>query len=472
MSQTKWEIISEDILETQQKYAEKTRELLIKRYPRPLLAYVHSFGCQQNVSDGEKIMGMLYEMGYGFTDTVENADLVIYNTCAVRENAHFRVFGHVGALKPIKEQRPDMIIGLCGCMMQQSAVADKIKKSYPYVDIVFGTHAMHTLPQLLYQRLTGSKRMFSIENSDGSIVEGLPVKRIGSVKASLPIMYGCDNFCTYCVVPYVRGRERSRKPQDILCEVKKLVAEGYREITLLGQNVNSYGKGLEEEIDFSDLLSQINAVEGDFQIRFMTSHPKDCTKKLIDTIAACQKVCNHIHLPVQSGNNRVLKEMNRKYTVEDYLALIDYARKTIPGITFSSDIIVGFPGETYEEFLDTLALIKKVRYTALFTFIYSPREGTKAAKMEDPVPEEEKSKWLRQLLTEQSNIRQEMQEALIGKKLRVLAEGKGKSGDGYLTGRNVSGDIVEFSGEENLIGSFVDVQVEKALNWAVFGKLV
>ncbi|MCI8649230.1 MAG: tRNA (N6-isopentenyl adenosine(37)-C2)-methylthiotransferase MiaB [Anaerotruncus sp.] len=454
----------------QQDYANLASKLLCERYGRSPLAYVHSFGCQQNLSDGEKISGMLAQMGCNFTDSPEKADLVIYNTCAVRENAEDRVLGNVGALKPLKKQRSNMIIGLCGCMMQQQQMADKIKRSYPYVDLVFGTHALLELPQLLYQRLSGQSRQFSTADSDGCIIEGLPLRRDGTIKANLPIMYGCDNFCTYCIVPYVRGRERSRLSSDILAEAQELVAQGYREITLLGQNVNSYGKGLEEQIDFADLLRRINAIEGDFILRFMTSHPKDCTPKLIDAIAECEKVCNHIHLPVQSGSDRVLTMMNRHYTIAQYEALIAYARKKILDVTFSSDIIVGFPGETYEEFQQTLALIKRIGYTALFTFIYSPREGTKAASMEDPVPYAEKSRWMQELLAVQSQIREQQQAQQIGRTLRVLADGEA-SESGWLSGRTVSNDIVQFAAPKQKLGSFVDVTIERALNWALFGRL-
>lgn len=463
--------VGNEELKMQMEYAERAKALLSQRYSHPPMAHVHSFGCQQNQSDGEKIKGLLAEIGYGFTDQVENADLIIYNTCAVRENAQDRVFGNVGALKSIKQERPDMLIGLCGCMMQQNSVSEKIKKSYPYVDLVFGTHALHLLPELLFKRVSGEKRQFFNAESPGRIVEGLPLRRDGSIKANLPVMYGCDNFCSYCVVPYVRGRERSRRPEDILSEARELARQGYREITLLGQNVNSYGKGLPEPVDFSDLLREINGIEGDFQIRFMTSHPKDCTRKLIETIADSKKVCRHIHLPVQSGSNRVLKAMNRRYTVEGYLELIDYARKCIPGITFSSDIIVGFPGETYEEFRQTVELIQQVRYHTLYTFIYSPREGTKAASMDDPVPGKEKSRWLRELLAEQDIIRGELQNDLVGKSVRVLADGEGKSGEGWISGRTASNDIVEFIAPKETIGSFVTVEIERALNWASFGKL-
>lgn len=453
-------------------YTAEARRLLAERYGHPPAAHVHTYGCQQNVSDGEKIKGLLAMLGYGFTDTAEEADLVIFNTCAIRENAESRVFGNVGALKPVKLRRRDMLIGLCGCMMQQEGIAEKIRASYPYVDLVFGTNALHQLPELLYRRLSGEKRQFDLDGRDGEIVEGLPLRRAEGVKANLPVMYGCDNFCSYCIVPYVRGRERSRSPEKILEEARRLAAEGYREITLLGQNVNSYGKGLAEPVDFADLLEQVNGIPGNFRIRFMTSHPKDCTEKLIDAMARCEKVYPHLHLPVQSGSNQVLERMNRRYTVEKYRSLIDLARERIPGITFSSDLIVGFPGETRADFLQTLALVRQVRYNTLFTFIYSPRPGTKAAAMEDPIPASEKTAWFQELLDEQSRIREEIQAGMIGKTVSVLAEGPGRSGEGWLCGRTAANDIVEFTGPPEAAGSFVNVEIDRALNWALFGKKV
>lgn len=437
-------------------------------YPK---AFVRTYGCQGNVADGEKLKGMLEEMGYELIDSPEGADFVLYNTCAIREHAEDRVFGNVGALKNNKRKNPSMLIGLCGCMMQQEHVAGRIKKSYPYVDLVFGTHAMHRFPELFYQALSSHRRVFEISESDGVIAEGLPTHRDGQYKAWLPIMYGCNNFCTYCVVPYVRGRERSRQPDDILAEAKELIFQGYKDITLLGQNVNSYGNDLQNGIRFPQLLQQINDLEGEFRIRFMTSHPKDCTHELIDTIARCDKVCNHIHLPVQSGCSRVLAAMNRRYTRESYLSLIEYAKEKIPDVSFTSDIIVGFPGETYEEFLQTVSLIEEVRYDSLYTFIFSPRKGTKAYDMPDPVSQEEKGKWFRELLDVQEKIGEERYQSLVGQTLRVLPEGKGKTGEGYLTGRSDANVIVDFPGDESLIGTFVDVTITKALNWAVLGEL-
>lgn len=452
-------------------YEDQVLELVNQRYDEMPLAYVHSYGCQQNVSDGERLKGLLAVMGYGFTDNVELADLVLFNTCAVRETAQDRVYGNVGALKPLKKAKPSMIIALCGCMMQQDEVVAKIKKSFSYVDIVFGTNAVHQFPYMLFERLSGSGRVF-VKQEESFVVEGLPVKREGSVKAWLPIMHGCNNFCSYCIVPYVRGREVSRAPEAILAEAKEILAEGYKDITLLGQNVNSYGLGLTPEVNFSYLLREIDKLDGEFWLRFMTSHPKDCTKELIDTIAASKHICRSIHLPVQSGSNRILAQMNRRYTVEEYLELIDYAREKIPGVTFSSDIIVGFPGETREDFLLTLELIKRVKYNVLYTFIYSKRSGTVAAKMEDPISSKEKSKWFRELLALQEEISYPVNRSLIGQTIRVLVDSKGKSGDDYIAGRNESGTIVEFEGSMDLIGRFVDVKITRAMNWAVFGELL
>lgn len=447
------------------------KEKFMKTGIQPVV-YSHTYGCQQNVSDGEKINGMLSEMGYILCASPDEADLVLFNTCAVRENAEDRIFGNVGALKRAKRRNPGMIVALCGCMMQQDHIVQRIKKSFPYVDLVFGTHALPRFPELLYQKLANQGRIFETEAMDGEIVEGLPVRRDGTVKAWLPIMYGCDNFCTYCVVPLVRGRERSREPENILREARQLIGEGYKEITLLGQNVNSYGKGLAVPITFAELLRQLCAIPGEFRLRFMTSHPKDCTRELIDTIAANSKLCSHIHLPVQSGSDRILTAMNRKYTREEYLSLIRYARETIPGVSFTSDIIVGFPGETQEDFEETLSLVREVGYHSLFTFLYSPRRGTKAAEMDDPIETEQKMRWFQQLLDTQHELGAKQYGALVGKNVRVLCEGPGGSGEGYLTGRTETGVIVEFIGESIKIGQFVDIKVTKAKNWAVLGEII
>ena len=471
MSETNWQVPRQQLLQ-QKDYAEQVRALLEELYPVPPLAYVHSYGCQGNVSDGEKLKGMLADMGYGFCDQAEQADLVLFNTCAIRENAEDRIFGNVGALKRWKAPSPKHKLLLCGCMMQQPHIVEKLKQSYPYVDLIFGTHVIHQLPELLLSVLQQHKRVFYTPESDGVIAEGLPIRRDGTLKAWVPIMYGCNNFCTYCIVPYVKGRERSRQPEAILAEVRQLVEQGYKEITLLGQNVNSYGKTLEHPISFAQLLTQIDAIPGDFRIRFMTSHPKDATKELFDVMAKSQKICHHLHLPVQCGSNRILQAMNRRYTVEQYLGLIDYARSVMPDISFTTDIIVGFPGETLEDFQGTMELLKKVRYDSLFSFIYSKRVGTKAASMPDDTPHSVKSDRLQQLLALQRTIGEEVLSEYVGKTLRILVDGTGKSGEGYLTGRTDQYLIVDFPGDSALIGQFVTVKITKALNWALLGELV
>lgn len=471
MSETNWQVPRQQLLQ-QKDYAEQVRALLEELYPVPPLAYVHSYGCQGNVSDGEKLKGMLADMGYGFCDQAEQADLVLFNTCAIRENAEDRIFGNVGALKRWKAQSPKHKLLLCGCMMQQPHIVEKLKQSYPYVDLIFGTHVIHQLPELLLSVLQQHKRVFYTPESDGVIAEGLPIRRDGTLKAWVPIMYGCNNFCTYCIVPYVKGRERSRQPEAILAEVRQLVEQGYKEITLLGQNVNSYGKTLEHPISFAQLLTQIDAIPGDFRIRFMTSHPKDATKELFDVMAKSQKICHHLHLPVQCGSDRILQAMNRRYTVKQYLGLIDYARSVMPDISFTTDIIVGFPGETLEDFQGTMELLKKVRYDSLFSFIYSKRVGTKAASMPDDTPHSVKSDRLQQLLALQRTIGEEVLSEYVGKTLRILVDGTGKSGEGYLTGRTDQYLIVDFPGDSALIGQFVTVKITKALNWALLGELV
>lgn len=467
--------VSQEQIKMQADFAEKVRSVLAaKYYNKQPKAYVHTYGCQGNVSDSERIMGMLKEMGYGFTDNIGEADLILYNTCAVREHAEDRIFGNVGILKKYKEENRDLIIALCGCMMQQEHIREKIHKSYPYVDLVFGTHANYRLPELLYKTLSGNKRVVCAPDMKGEIAENIPVYRDKSVKAWLPIMYGCDNFCTYCIVPFVRGRERSREPEQIISEAEEIIAQGYKEITLLGQNVNSYGKNNKSPMNFASLLREINKLDGDFKIRFMTSHPKDCTKELIDAMAECKKVAKHLHLPFQSGNDRVLKAMNRHYDRRKYLELIDYAKSKMPEISLTSDVIVGFPGETYEEFKDTLSLIKEVGFTSLFTFIFSPRKGTKAAEMPDPVSKEEKSKWFRELCAVQEEIASLRTAQMKGKTYSVLVEGASKNKDGYLSGRTDGNIIIEFPAPEcrrDIVGTFQNVTVTESLNWILRGKL-
>ena len=464
--------VSEEELEEQKVYERKVKNLLEKRYEKHPLACVVTYGCQQNVSDSERIKGMLSLMGYGFTDKRDEAKLILFNTCAVREHAEDRVYGNAGAMKKYKLANPDVILALCGCMMQQKHIADRIYNSFPFVDLVFGTHVVHKLPELLYNALTRRKRVFELPDSDGVIAEGIPVKRDNESKAFLPIMYGCNNFCSYCVVPYVRGRERSRKVEDIEKEFTQLAREGYKEITLLGQNVNSYGKDLEPKVTFSELLRRLNEIEGDFRIRFMTSHPKDCTKELLETMAECDKVATHLHLPFQSGNNRILKAMNRGYTREKYLSLINYAKELMGDeLSITSDIIVGFPGETYEEFLDTKSLVEELGATSLFTFIYSPRVGTPAAEMEDPVPHEEKAKWLAELLEVQEKVSAEQMKLHAGKTFKCFVVGKGKLGDNYLAARTDGNLIIEFIGDERLVGTFQNLKVIEPLTFVLRGEI-
>ena len=470
MNNNKFSVPQEE-LNKQKEYMNLVRTVISSRYPvHAPKAFIHTYGCQGNVADSEKILGMLREMGYEFCDSAEDADLVLYNTCAIREHAEDRVFGNVGALKPIKKQRPDMIIALCGCMMQQQSVADRIKNSFSFVDLVFGTHVSYKLPEFMYRILCTGKRVFDITDSDGNIVEGLPIMREGTLRAWIPIMYGCNNFCSYCIVPYVRGRERSRDFDAVIKEVKEVVAAGYKEITLLGQNVNSYNKDLDESKRFPALLKAISEIEGDFIVRFMTSHPRDCTIELLDVMASSDKIAKHLHLPFQSGNDRVLKEMNRHYDREKYLSLIDYAYKVMPELSITSDVIVGFPGETYEEFCDTLSLIEKVKYTSLFTFIFSARPGTKAYSMPDPISRDEKGKWFKELTDLQERIAGERTANMKGKTYRVLVEGTAK-GEGMLSGRTGGNIIIEFPGEENLIGEFIDVTVTNPRTWIVYGEI-
>lgn len=464
--------VSDEELEVQRQFAHKVNELTSKRYSSKPLACVVTYGCQQNVADSEHIKGMLEAMGYGFTEERTQAKLIIFNTCAVREHAEDRVFGNVGALKKYKLANPDVVIALCGCMMQQQHIAEKIKKSFPFVDLVFGTHVVYKVPELIYSALTKNRRVFELPDVDGVIAEGIPVKRDNDKKAWIPIMYGCNNFCSYCIVPYVRGRERSREVEDVVKEFKALVDDGYKEITLLGQNVNSYGKDLEPRVTFSQLLRTLNGLDGDFRIRFMTSHPKDCTKELIETMAECDKVATHLHLPFQSGNDRVLKAMNRSYTREKYLSLINYAKELMGDeLSITSDIIVGFPGETYEEFCDTKSLVEEIKATSLFTFIYSPRKGTPAAEMDDPVPYEEKSKWMRELLALQEKISGEQMALHKGKVFKCFVYGKGKQGDNYLAARTDGNLIIEFVGDEGLIGTFQKIKVTEPLTYVMLGEL-
>jgi len=390
-------------------------------------AFVETYGCQQNVSDSEIISGMLIKMGYIMTTDKEEADFIIYNTCAVRENAELKVYGNLGALKHLKNRKPGVILAVCGCMMQQESVKEQIRRKYRHIDIVFGTHSLYRFPEILSSVITNGERVFDVTDSEGAIAENLPVNKAEGPCAWVSVMYGCNNFCSYCIVPYVRGRERSRLKEDILKEVKGIAARGCKEVTLLGQNVNSYGNDLEEDIDFADLLSMVCKIDGIERVRFMTSHPKDISDKLIDTMAKESKICKQLHLPVQAGNNRVLKAMNRKYTRESYLEKINKIKEKMPGITLTTDIIVGFPGETTEEFEDTLTILEEVRYDTIFSFIYSKRPGTPAAKMDDVISAEEKKNNFDRMLVIQDRISKEKNMELEGKVLKVLWREKVKT---------------------------------------------
>ena len=451
-------------------FCDQIRALLDQR-PGQKVAFVDTYGCQQNEADSERLRGYLARMGYAFTDTEEGADLVLMNTCAIREHAEHRVFGNVGALSHTKRRHPGQLICLCGCMARQDHVAQRLRQSFPYVDLVFGPQLLWQFPQLLLEKLTTGKRVFATDDVPGAVAEGIPVVRQSTLKAWVSIMYGCNNFCTYCIVPYVRGRERSRKPEDILAEVRQLVAAGYKDINLLGQNVNSYGKDLAEPMDFADLLELVNAIPGDFLIRFMTSHPKDATQKLFETMARCEKVCHAIHLPVQCGSDRVLREMNRRYDVKRYLELVDYARKCMPDLTITSDIIVGFPGETEEEFRETLDLLERVRFDSLFTFIYSRREGTRAASMPDPVSRQEKQRWFDQLLQVQNRISREKNAEYVGRTVEVLVDGVSEDPDFDLTGRTRGFKLVHLGGGRELIGRTVEAEITRSSTVALFGKV-
>ncbi len=463
---------SETLSEKQREYMKLIAEIMEirKRGERPL-AFVRTYGCQQNVADSERIKGMLEGSGFGFTDTPDDADFILFNTCAVREHAEDRVFGNVGALKNLKRRHPQILIALCGCMMEQEHVAERIYNSFPFVGLVFGTHSLHHFPELLYSNLVDGRRVFERGVDDKKVYEGIPVHRDGSFKGWLPIMYGCNNFCTYCIVPYVRGRERSREKDVILSEASQMIKSGYKDITLLGQNVNSYGKTLETPVTFASLLGKIDEMDGDYWLRFMTSHPKDCSRELIDTIAGGKHISRHLHLPFQSGSDRILKAMNRHYDRKKYLETVNYAKERIENVSLTSDIIVGFPGETYEDFKQTLSLIREVEFTSLFTFIFSPRKGTPAEKMDDPIPASEKSKWFRELLDVQEEIAAKRCASMVGQTERVLIEGE-KEKTGELNARTSGNIIVELEGDPELIGTFQNVKITQARNWILKGELI
>lgn len=425
-----------------------------------------------NEHDSEKMEAILEGLGYTEAYSKEEADLILINTCLVRENAVLKVYGKIGALKHLKEKNPSLIIGICGCMMQQEEVRSVIKEKYRFVDLIFGTHNIHKLPELLYRHSQTSKMTVDVWEDGERVIEGVPTKRKFNHKALVNITFGCNNFCTYCIVPYTRGREKSREVDDILGEIRGLIAEGCKEITLLGQNVNSYGKTLEDKVTFAELLRKINALEGIERVRFMTSHPKDLSDELIAAMAECDSVCNHIHLPFQAGNNRVLETMNRKYTKEQYLELVDKIRKVIPDIAITTDIIVGFPGETYGEFQDTLDVVKKVGFDYAFTYLYSIREGTPAAEMEAQVPDDEKNIRFKELLDTLNPIAYEKNLNMVGRIEPVLVEGESKNNSSVMSGRTESGKLVNFKSSHELIGSIVKVKIDEARTWTLNGSLI
>ncbi|MBR6595725.1 MAG: tRNA (N6-isopentenyl adenosine(37)-C2)-methylthiotransferase MiaB [Oscillospiraceae bacterium] len=435
---------------------------------RTPVAYVETYGCQQNEADSEKLRGYLTQSGYRIGSEAEGADVVIMNTCAIREHAEQRVFGNLGALTHTKRRHPEQKIFLCGCMAGETKVSDRIRKSYPHVDGVFSTHHLWQFPEILWNVLNRKKRQFYIEDEPGSIAEGIPQVRDSRLKAWVSIMYGCNNFCTYCIVPYVRGRERSRLPEDILAECRCVIEKGAKEITLLGQNVNSYGKDLGSGMDFADLLAAIAEIPGDFKIRFMTSHPRDASEKLFDTMAKYDKIAKQLHLPFQSGSSRVLKAMNRHYDRETYLKKVNYAKRVMPGLVLTSDVIVGFPGETEEEFEETISLIEAVHYDSLFTFIFSPRPGTPAASMEDPTPKEEKNRRFDKLCAVQNAISEKIHLGYIGKVMPCLVDGTDKE---MLTARTEGGRLVRFAGSPDLIGTYQNLKITGATTWSLTGEL-
>ena len=464
-------VLSDADMARQREFTEKIKDLHIQR-GKAVHALVDTFGCQQNVADSQHIMGMLEAMGCDFVTEPAEADIIVLNTCAIRDHAEKRVYGNLGALTHTKKANPEQIICLCGCMAQRPEVAEKVRQSYRHVDLVFGPQALWKFPELLYQVYTRRGRVFSVENEHGSIAEGMPVVREGRTRAWVSIMYGCNNFCSSCIVPYVRGRERSRDPEQIIAEVRQLAAEGYKEIPLLGQNVNSYGKDLGTGYDFADLLAALDEIPGDYLIRFMSSQPKDASFKLFDTMARCSHVAKQLHLPVQSGSDRVLRAMNRPYDKARYLELITYARKVMPELVLTSDVIIGFPGETEAEAMETVALVEQVRFDALFTFIFSPRPGTPAAKMDDPVPRSEKQKWFDRLCDTQNRISEEIHARYVGDTLRCLIDGESDDSRWPLTARTAGGRLVHLVGSPDAVGAYRDVRITDSNTWALFGELV
>lgn len=460
--------VSTEELAEQQRYKCLVRELVDGRN---LKAFVYTLGCQQNEADSERIRGVLREMGYTITEIEEEADFLLVNTCAIREHAERRALSIVGRFKHYKAKNPNIVIGVCGCMTAQEHRSNQIKHSYHYVDFAFGTSLMHRLPEFIYNALDGGKRRFFLDEEKPPIAESMAIERESTYKAWVSIMYGCNNFCTYCIVPYVRGRERSRKMEDILAEVGDLAARGYRDITLLGQNVNSYGKDLEEKATIADLLNEISKIEGDFMIHLMTSHPKDASSEMIDALANNTHATKHFHLPLQSGSDAILKKMNRHYDKSRYLSIVDELRAKIKDVTFTTDIIVGFPGETEEDFLQTMEIVKRVRFDSIFSFIYSPRKGTPAAEMEQ-VPDEIKHERYDRLCNLQNEIANEINQSLVGKVIRVLVDGRSKNNENVYTSRTEGNKIVHFQCEKDFTGEFINVKITKADTFALYGEKI
>ena len=435
-----------------------------------LKAFVETYGCQQNVSDSEKIKGMLADMGYSFCDSPQEADLILYNTCAVRENAELKVFGNLGALKHLKRKKPQLLIGVCGCMMQQEHIAEQIRKKYTHVDMVFGTHALYRLPEILDGALRQG-RVFDVKEEEGKIAEGIHYVREAAPLAKIPIMYGCNNFCTYCIVPYVRGRERSRTADNIMEEVRSVAAQGYKEIMLLGQNVNSYGNDLADGLSFAQLLREVCTVDGIERVRFMTSHPKDLSDELIAVMAQEKKICNQLHLPLQSGSDKILEKMNRKYTVAEYMDKIRKVKAAMPDIVLTTDIIIGFPGETVEDVEGTLRVLREVEYDTIFSFIYSKRVGTPAAVMPDVMTAEEKHEQFDRLLEVQNEISYRKNEQYLNRIVSVLVEGVSKTDPETMSGRTEGGKIVNFKADTSLVGKIVNVRITQTRTWSLCGEL-
>lgn len=466
-------IVTVEEIKLQEMYIEKVAEKVRTKFVtgKPMVN-ITTWGCQMNEHDSENIFGMLEKMGYGVTEEQSDADLIIYNTCAVRENAELKVYGNLHVLKKYKEKNPDLVIAVCGCMMQQPHVVEEIKNKYPHVNLVFGTHNIYKFPELLNTVIESDEAMYDIWDIDGRIIEGLPTQRKHDIKAFVNIMYGCNNFCTYCIVPYTRGRERSRNPEDIITEAKKLVEGGVKEITLLGQNVNSYGKTFEPQYPFHRLLEDMNNIEGLERIRFMTSHPKDISDELIDAIANLEKVCESLHLPVQSGSSRVLKEMRRHYTKEDYLSIIDKVKEKVDGIGLTTDIMVGFPGETEEDFAHTLDVVRKAQYDLAFTFLYSVRKGTVAENMDNHIDEDVKKDRFDRLLAVVNEAATKTAQAYQDKVVEVLVEGVSKKNPEYMMGRNRQNKLVNFKGTEDLIGKLVNVKITEPKSFSLNGEMI